>query len=116
MPDTVTKIDDFAFQRCESTKHIKFSKNLKYIGDGALQWTCYGNKKYFDRIGTDEGYNILPNTLKYVGKDAFVAGYFYYDGTYSQFKKLNVKIKDEYKKYFYVKNEDDEYVSLLEIA
>lgn len=60
IPDTVTKIDDYAFYQASSVCPIHFSRNLEWIGDYAFFWTLYNC----------ESTVTLYSKLKHVGVNA----------------------------------------------
>ena len=58
IPDTVTKIDDYAFCQCNSLKSVKMPKVLTYLGEYAFAYT-------------DISHITIPEGIKYIHSCAF---------------------------------------------
>lgn len=58
MPDSVVYIDREAFSECFNLKNIRFSKNLKYIGENAFENTLWLNEQQSDFV-------IINNNILY---------------------------------------------------
>lgn len=59
MPDTVIRVEPFAFMMCPWLYHVEFSKNLEFIGNGAF-------------MGCESLKNVsLPDGLKALGEGVF---------------------------------------------
>ena len=59
LPNTITKIDDYAFYRCIELESINFPNGLTYIGQAAFTNCIYLTSA------------ILPDSVVYMGGDAF---------------------------------------------
>lgn len=59
MPNTITKIDDYAFFLCSNLQSVTFSSNLESIGNDAF-YNCEGLKSV-----------TIPNSVKSIGEWAF---------------------------------------------
>lgn len=64
MPDSIAYIDREAFSRCVNLKNIRFSKNLKYIGEDAFEETLWLKEQQNDFV-------IISDSIlyKYLGHE-----------------------------------------------
>jgi len=59
IPDTVTRIENYAFNRCESLRFIRLSVNLEFIG-----WAAFNGCESLEAV-------FLPPTVTHIGDYAF---------------------------------------------
>lgn len=87
MCDSITKIEAYAFDMCDSLKTIKFSKNLKKIGDGAFSDTGIKQISLPESAFQYSGIQkiTIPSKVKVIGKRAF--------STCNQLKSICIKSK-----------------------
>lgn len=81
IPDTVTNIGSLAFYICPKLTEVKFSQNLKIIGDNAFNYTSLQDvflPNGLIHIGRHAFYECkslkkveIPETVGFIGKDAF---------------------------------------------
>lgn len=105
IPEGVTSIGAYAFMHCSSLSFVKLPKTLVCIGQGTFSFceslksivvpnnvTCI--EEYAFNYCTSLESISIPNSVNYIGPEAFrqclSLKSIYYDGTISDWKKLNV--------------------------
>ena len=70
MPDSLEIIDAYNFAECKKLKYVKWSKNLKYIGEGAF-WNSSIESVILEQKCHIDSPGCFSNTLRYcyLGKD-----------------------------------------------
>ncbi|MBQ8292515.1 MAG: leucine-rich repeat protein [Bacilli bacterium] len=110
LPSTVTSIGWNAFSGCTNLSNVVISQNVKTIGEKAFI-NC-----------TNLNSIVIPNSVKVINnlgitdKDSINL---YYDGTLEEWFKVDVEAQliDSFNvnHHFYIKNENNEYIELLEL-
>ena len=89
-PDSVTVIENLAFNECYKLTHIVLPKKLTYLGD-----ICFGNCENLVTM-------VIPKTIKHIGDGLFMQAFsfkkVYYTGSKSDWEKIEMTSAEFYDK------------------
>ncbi len=100
MPDSLKKIDAYAFGSCTGLNYVKFGKNVEYIGERAFSRASQINYIYLPKsIVPKEQSRYDEEENKTIGDFAFEdcgLAYVFFEGSQADFEKINISGTNSY--------------------